>query len=163
MSERVIVNASPMIALLGIGQEGLLPRLFGEVLLPEAVRDEIEAGLSKDANVGRLAKLSGIETAPSAPVPESVEGWGLGRGESAVLAVASTEANARAVLDDLAARRCARFLGVPVLGTGRILVMAKQRGLISSVGEQIERLSANQFRMSPKLIGMLLHAAGERD
>ena len=29
--EPVVVNASPLIALLGIGQEGLLPALFGEV------------------------------------------------------------------------------------------------------------------------------------
>ncbi|WP_200239635.1 hypothetical protein [Lamprobacter modestohalophilus] len=54
MPKRVVVNASPMIALLGIGQEQLLCGLFDRVLLPQAVRDEIEAGQAKDDNVARL-------------------------------------------------------------------------------------------------------------
>lgn len=161
MAERVVVNASPMIALLAIGQEGLLPMLFDDVLIPEAVRKEIEAGRLKDANVRRLATLTWLKLAPAAPIPESVQGWGLGRGESSVLAVAAAETGCRAILDDLAARRCARFLGLSVMGTGRVLVMAKQHGLIGSVRDPIDRLTAHGFRLSERLIAKLLHDARE--
>jgi len=70
MAERVVINASPMIALLAIGQEGLLPMLFDDVLILNAVREEIEAGRSKDANVPRLATLTWLGSAPAAPIPE---------------------------------------------------------------------------------------------
>jgi predicted nucleic acid-binding protein len=160
MAERVVVNASPMVALLGIGQEGLLPALFDDVLIPEAVREEIEAGREKDANADRLATLTWLRTAPAATIPESVQGWGLGRGESSVLAIAA-EMGCRPILDDLAARRCARFLGLTVIGTGRLLVLAKQRGLIGSVREPLDRLAAQGFRMSGQLIAKLLDAADE--
>lgn len=160
MADRVVVNASPMIALLGIGQEGLLPMLFDEVLMPETVREEIEAGRAKDANADRIATLPWLRTAPAVAIPESVQGWGLGRGESSVLAIAA-EMGCRPILDDLAARRCARFLGLTVVGTGRLLVLAKQRGLIGSVREPLERLRAQGFRMSDRLIAKLLNASGE--
>jgi predicted nucleic acid-binding protein len=161
MAERVVINASPMIALLAIGQEGLLPMLFDDVLIPEAVREEIEAGRTKDANVIRIATLTWLGSAPAAPIPETVQGWGLGRGESSVLAVAAAESGCRAILDDLAARRCARFLGLTVMGTGRVLVLAKQRGLIASVRDPIDRLTARGFRLSERLVAKLLNDAGE--
>jgi predicted nucleic acid-binding protein len=159
--ERVVVNASPLIALLGIGQESLLPGLFGEVSVPRAVLLEIAAGGAKDPNAARLGSLVWAKEVTAVAVPESVQGWGLGRGESEVLAIAAQAVGTWAVLDDLAARRCARFLGVPVLGTGKILVLAKHQGLIGSVREQIDRLLRADFRLSGRLIDRLLRAAGE--
>jgi predicted nucleic acid-binding protein len=159
--ERVVVNASPLIALLGIGQESLLPGLFGEVCIPRAVLLEIAAGSATDPNAARLGSLAWAKEVTAVAVPESVQGWGLGRGESEVLAIAAQAAGTWTVLDDLAARRCARFLGVPVLGTGKILVLAKHQGLIGSVREQINRLLRADFRLSGRLIDSLLRAAGE--
>jgi predicted nucleic acid-binding protein len=160
--ERVVLNASPLIALLAIRQEGLLPALFAEVLLPPAVREEIEAGWLKDPNVARLERLTWPIMPPAEPIPETVLGWGLGRGESSVLALAH-RVGCTAVLDDLAARRCARFLGVPVVGTGRLLVLAKQRKLIPSVRDQLDQLRANGFRLSKRLSAKLLAESGEAE
>jgi len=55
--DRVVVNASPLIGLLRIKREGLLPALFGEVFIPTAVRDEIAAGRFNDPNAARLGGL----------------------------------------------------------------------------------------------------------
>ncbi len=162
MTERVVINASPLIALLAIRHEGLLPALFAEVMLPVAVREEIEAGRGKDPNVVRLDGLAWPVVMPAEPVPETVLGWGLGRGESSVLALAH-RIGCTAVLDDLAARRCARFLGVPVLGTGRLLTLAKQRDLIPSVRGQLDQLRANGFRLSERLVARLLAESGETE
>lgn len=162
-SEAVVVNASPLIALMGIGQEGLLPALFGDVSVPRAVLAEVGAGGAKDPNADRLDSLSWLRAVEAVAIPESVQGWGLGRGESEVLALAAQAPGARAILDDLAARRCARFLGVPVIGTGKVLVLAKQRGLIRSVRDQIDRLVAADFRLSERLIVRLLTAVGETE
>lgn len=160
MPDRVVVNASPLIGLLRIKREALLPALFENVFVPTAVRDEIMAGRLKDPNAARLGGLSWLMTPPDEPIPEAVLGWALGRGESSVLSAAH-QLGAVAVLDDLAARRCARFLSVPLCGTGRILVMAKHSGLIPSVKEELQKLRNSGFRLSDRLVAKLSADAGE--
>jgi len=44
------------------------------------------------------------------------------------------ETGYRAIVDDFAARRCAQTFGIQTLDTGGLLVLAKRRGLITSVG-----------------------------
>ena len=39
----VISDTSPLTALLGVGAADILPKLFTEVVIPEAVRDELRA------------------------------------------------------------------------------------------------------------------------
>jgi predicted nucleic acid-binding protein len=158
--DRVVVNASPLIGLLRIKREGLLPALFGEVFIPTTVRDEIAAGRFNDPNAARLGGLSWALTPPDESIPDAVLTWALGRGESSVLASAQ-RLGAIAVLDDLAARRCARFLEVPLCGTGRILVMAKHCGLISSVNDDLQKLRDSGFRLSDRLVAKLSADAGE--
>ena len=38
---RVIVNSTPLILLAGIGELGLLAKLYGKVVVPQAVFDEV--------------------------------------------------------------------------------------------------------------------------
>jgi predicted nucleic acid-binding protein len=58
--DRVVVNASPLIALMGIGQEQLLLGLFKEVVVPAGVMGEIALGIDKDPNATRLPSCSGF-------------------------------------------------------------------------------------------------------
>jgi predicted nucleic acid-binding protein len=58
--DRVVVNASPPIALMGIGQEQLLLGLFKEVVVPAGVMGEIALGIDKDPNATRLPSCSGF-------------------------------------------------------------------------------------------------------
>lgn len=41
---QVVVNATPIIALALVGRLNLLQQLYGEVVVPPAVRDEVLAG-----------------------------------------------------------------------------------------------------------------------
>ena len=50
-----------------------------------------------------------------------VAAWNLGNGESAVFSFAMNESGYRAVVDYLAARRCAQAFGIQTLGTGGLL------------------------------------------
>ncbi len=59
----------------------------------------------------------------------------LGAGESEVLSLALGLSGYHAVLDDAAGRRSAEALGIPFIGTGGLLLLAKKEGLIPSVGE----------------------------
>jgi predicted nucleic acid-binding protein len=57
-TERVAVNASPLIILSKCGLIDLLPRLFAEVLVPAAVWDEVLAGGPTDAAAAQLPTLT---------------------------------------------------------------------------------------------------------
>lgn len=159
--ERVVVNASPLIVLLRSDQAELLPQLFSEIVIPEAVWQEVVMGGHRDR-----AAL-GLQAAPWAqPTPVElsprVTAWNLGVGESAVLTFALERPLYRAMLDDRAARRCARTLGITLLGTGGMLVLAKRRGLLQSISEGLEKLQQAGLWLSPEIITLLLKEAGER-
>ena len=87
--DRVVVSASPLIALMGINHEDLLPQLFADVFVPTAVIREIELGSFKDPNASRLRSLDWINEVSIGDIPESILGWTLRRGESEVLAYAT--------------------------------------------------------------------------
>ena len=78
-----------------------------------------------------------------------------------MLSYALAHPGIRAVIDDAAARRCARTLGIPLLGTGGILVLAKRRGLLPSVSQGLNRLRDSGLWLSDDLIRLLLIQAGE--
>ena len=53
----------------------------------------------------------------------------------------------RVLLDDGPARRLAIRLGLPVMGTGGVLIVAKQRGILSAVRPVLDELLATGFRL----------------
>lgn len=109
MSELWVVNASPIITLAKAGYLHLLSDLAPEFQVPEVVARELLAGRPEDP--ARQALESGWgPRAPVGSIPAQILEWGLGQGESAVLTVAKERTQSVAVLDDAAARRCARTL-----------------------------------------------------
>jgi predicted nucleic acid-binding protein len=127
-AETWIINASPIITMAKAGQLSLFDRL-ANVVIPGAVVDEILNGPPSDP--ARKALESGWgRLASPAVIPEVVLEWGLGAGESAVLALALERPGCSAVLDDGAARRCARALGLSFLGTLGAVLRAQKASLI---------------------------------
>lgn len=104
MAEVWVVDASPIIALAHADALGLLEDLPAELVIPDAVADEILSGPEDPAH---RALAAGWGRTRPAVVPEIVAEWSLGRGESAVLALA-LELGATAVLADRNARRWAK-------------------------------------------------------
>ncbi|PSN15639.1 DUF3368 domain-containing protein, partial [filamentous cyanobacterium CCP5] len=66
-----------------------------------------------------------------------------------------------AILDDLAARRCAEALGLKILGTGAILILAKRRRLIASIAPGLQGLKDAGLYLSDRLVQLLKEQAGE--
>jgi predicted nucleic acid-binding protein len=128
VAELAVINASPLI-FLSRGQHLDLLRHFADrILVPEPVAREIKAKGAQDLTVKALEGVSWLEIAPAPTVPESILEWGLGEGESSVLALAHESPGVEAIIDDLAARKCAAGLGVPVRGTlGIVLAANKER------------------------------------
>lgn len=91
-----------------------------------------------------------------------VAAWDLGIGESEVLSFAMEHPGFRAMVDDKAARRCAKTLGIQTLGTGGMLVLAKRRGLVESVADALDNLRKTGLWMSDELVDLFLEEADEK-
>jgi predicted nucleic acid-binding protein len=102
-----------------------------------------------------------IEVVSPPLVPEQILGWGLGPGESSVLALAYANQGMEAIIDDLAGRRCASLLGIPVRGTLGIVLAAKKRGVIPQARPIIETLIRSGMYLSRTVIEEALRRVNE--
>lgn len=151
MAKRWVINASPLIVLGKIGQIGLLTDLADEIAIPDAVVREITAGLPDDPARNYLSE-------PKVPVvnvtnlPPELLAWDLGAGEMAVLAHVLASPGWTAVVDDNAARNCARSFNIPVKGTLAVVILAKQQGLVPSAADLIRQLQQHGYRIHDAIV-----------
>lgn len=149
-----VVNASPLILLGKINQLHLLAKLAAQVVIPHEVVLEIRAGPAEDPARLWVESEGEIYVDASTPFDLRVVAWDLGRGETAVISRALRTPGACCLLDDRAARDCARLFGVQVKGTVGVLLLAKQAGLIPAVRPALEAMLHS---------GALLHDTVVRD
>jgi predicted nucleic acid-binding protein len=158
---RWVVNASPLILLGKTGHLGLLGALADQVAVPRAVADEV--GAKPDGG----ATLQAISYAPSFVIVENeaatpeIFSWDLGAGETQVLAHALAHKVERVVIDDLEARRCAKAMGLGIIGTLGIVGRARAMGLIDQAEPVVRRLREFGLYASDELVRRLLKEVGE--
>jgi predicted nucleic acid-binding protein len=160
--EKVVINASPLIILFRGHLESLLPRLFSEICIPVAVWSEVTGGGYSDESVSGLINAEWAKKVNVPDISPSVASWDLGIGESEVLSFAVEHPGVRAMVDDKAARRCAKTLGIQTLGTGGMLVFAKRRGMIESVAAELDNLRTAGLWISDELLDLFLKEADEK-
>ncbi|XGB41517.1 MAG: DUF3368 domain-containing protein [Nodosilinea sp. LVE1205-7] len=100
-----------------------------------------------------------IQAVPA--IDSRVANWDLGLGESHVLSWVIHHPVYEAIIDDLAARKAAKILPIPVRGTLAIIVLAKQMGYISSAQQDLENLVRVGLRISPAVLNQALALVGE--
>ena len=152
MSDPVTVcNSSCLIVLNAIGRIDLLQQLLGAITIPPAV--VVEYG----------SPLPGWITVESVRNPATVKSLELqlGPGESEAITLAGELSADRVILDDKKARRIARQLNLPVTGTVALMIQAKQRGLIESLSNVLDELTAGGFFLSDSLAAAALRQVGE--
>lgn len=160
MAKVTVADAAPLIALARIGQLDLLPRVLGEVLVPETVAAECLRPAMPGAEAIAAAFAQGILirhadiARPEAIFPQ------LDAGESAAICLAQ-EVNAAVLMDERLGRAVARRLGLPVIGSLGVLIAAKRSGLIASLGATVAQMQANGYYMADALIREALIRAGE--
>ncbi|WP_333689112.1 DUF3368 domain-containing protein [Methylococcus capsulatus] len=66
------------------------------------------------------------------------------------------------ILDDLAARRCAKSMDIRVIGSMGVIVMAKQKRLISEAGPIIARLRRAGLYLDEEVVAAALEQPGEK-
>ena len=157
----VIVNTSPLQYLHQAGQLALFPKLFGRIIVPEAVVAELAAGRRLGVSLPAPEALEWIDLRhPASPV-SGLLSWELGACESAVLSLALEQPGSWVVLDDKLARQAALHLNLPLLGTAGILLRAKRAGHLDAVHPVLNQLAALGFRLTPATVRNILDLARE--
>ena len=158
----VVSDASPLVTLARIGRLELLAVLYGRVIVPEAVWQEITGVSAEKAGVVDLRQASWLEhrTVKDLAAVESLR-LQLDRGESEAV-VLSLELGADLLLmDERAGREAAQRKGLRVIGLLGLLSEAKQRRIIGLLAPVLEELRQADFRMSAELVDRVLRQAGE--
>jgi predicted nucleic acid-binding protein len=161
LAERPAVNASPLIQLADADLLDLLQLAGPEIVVPQPVADEIRAGGAADAAVRALDSIPWLRVVGVPMTPPTIHAWDLGEGESSVLAWAHANPGTLAILDDLAARRCAATLRIPVRGTLGLVLVAKQRGRIKAARPVLERMRGSGMYLSDSVLNKALELVGE--
>jgi len=160
----IVSDTSPISNLAAIGQLHLLQKLYGTVMIPVAVYQEIlNSGATDTATlavknldwiqVKSISNLAWLKTFQSNLDP--------GEAEAIVLAM---ELNAdRLIVDERRGRQKAIHSGIKVIGLLGILLASKKQGLIAEVKPLLDALIVHGFWIRNELYAELLKLSGECD
>jgi predicted nucleic acid-binding protein len=162
----VVSDTSPISYLVLIGREAVIAELYGEVVVPEAVRRELVHPRGPDVVRERISgspswlKVKATRTGEEGE-PRLEEQRGdlerLDPGEREAILLAADEEADLLLIDERAGRAAARKHGVAVTGTIGILGAAAQRDLIDPA-RAVRDLRQTTFRASADLYRWLLNA-----
>jgi predicted nucleic acid-binding protein len=162
MSNRLwVVNASPIISLANIEHAHLLPDSCDQLIIPRAVEHEILDGSDDDLAKHWISTTGQQWVQDIGSVVPLVATWDLGAGESAVLSWSYQHPEYQSVVDDLAARKCAKAFGIALCGTIGVIVIAKKVGIVPDAKPLLDRLIGVDFRIDDQLYQTALRLAGE--
>jgi predicted nucleic acid-binding protein len=156
-----VINTSPLIFLSKAGLIDLLKVVNQKIIVPTVVKDEIFAYGKEDITAQILAEKDWLIVKETPPVPTIIQNWDLGKGESEVLAWGYIHKNTEVIIDDLAGRRCALALSIPVRGTLGLVLLAKKRGVIPLARPILEQLRLTGMYLSSAVINLALAKVGE--
>jgi predicted nucleic acid-binding protein len=151
----VVADTSVLCYLVLIEQVELLPHLFGQISIPQAVYRELKAEKAPVQLQQWMTRLPTWLKIYSVTLTADVILEGLHSGErEAILLAEELKANL-IILDEKAARQIARERGLNLTGLLGILDYSATRQLID-LPTVLERLQQTTFRASPRLLRSLL-------
>jgi len=151
----VVADTSPLNYLILIGRVDVLEVLYGRILIPHAVHDEM-LSLKAPVSVRAWATsppewLNVVSPSASSQTPLAR----LDRGEMEAIALASELSADWLLIDEAAGRDEAGRQGMPTIGTLGVLRQAHQSGLLD-LRTSLDEIVRLGFRVSPSLLQILL-------
>ncbi len=164
MKPVIVSDTSPLIALAKLDHLDLLFASFIAVYIPESVyREATQDRYRQDSQ--KIHDF--IETQDAVTIHPGESGTKynefrhlLDEGESQALALAK-KVECGVLIDERLGRLIAKQQQIPVVGVMGVLLQAKSVGKISAVKPLIEQLLLHDYRLSDRVIELVLHKAGE--
>jgi len=161
----VVANSTPLIYLAALSDFHLLRDLYGTVIIPQAVFDEVvpqAIGFPVKAAVESALQswLSMGTVRDHHRVSEIARTSFLDPGEAEAIVLAQEADVSRILLDDQAAVTCARKLGLDVTRTPLIYGEARLRNWVPSLKEKLDDLRSAGFWLSDEHYRLVLSRFG---
>lgn len=144
----VVSDTGPLNYLLWIDAIDLLPQLYGSVIIPEAVRQEL-AHTNAPERVRQWA--AALPEWVSVRTPAALLTLPLDIGEQEAISLAVEIDADLLLIDDRPGREVAEAQALIVTGTLGVLVLAAQHGLLD-LEQALDRLRQTNFRVTPALL-----------
>jgi uncharacterized protein len=159
----VVSDSSAIISLAAVDQLNLLPSLYGSVVIPTAVANELRNARpnSPGRNAVEADWLRVAEVRDRAAARRFEADLDPGEAEALELTI---ELNADLLLiDESHGREVALRHGLPIIGVLGVLLEGKRRGFLQQVAPVLTELQQRAgFWISPELARQILSAAGEQ-
>lgn len=159
---KVIVNSTPLIALCHVDSLDILKKIYGEITIPKAVYNEISVKKDSVCKIQVDSSLDWIHVEKiQNEMAKEMFKTQLHEGEVEVMILAKEKEADVVVIDDMNAKKHAKYLKLPVTGTLGVLMKAKKEGYIEKLKPILDGMVQNNIYLSPKLIDRCLREVGE--
>ena len=157
----VISDSSALISLLSVEKLDILGKLFETVMIPEVVYNEVFNKKVSNLDL-KKTKFLQIEKVTDRKMVKLLK-MQLDYGESEVIALALEKGIDRVIIDDKQARKVADKLGLKVIGTLGILILAKEKQVIKEVRPLVlSMMEKINFRIDRALLNKILGILNEK-
>jgi predicted nucleic acid-binding protein len=153
----IVADTGPLISFSVIDKLDLLDRLFGQVVIPEAVWRELETYIVPFA-IPKALKYQSHVVRLREPLTEPLK---LGLGEEEAMRLFMEISGDRLLIEDYDARQLAESRGIPCIGTPGVLVLAKRKAFIPALRPLFSGLLLKNRYFSLPLLNNILVANGE--
>jgi predicted nucleic acid-binding protein len=157
----VISDSSPLNYLILIGQANLLQKLYGQVLTPPAVYDELQRPSTPRVVRDWIAQAPAWLMIYQEAISPDATLSRLDAGEREAIALAETLRADAVLIDERDGRRVAEQRHLTVIGTLQILDTAAENGIID-LPTVLDQLRLTTFRASTRLLRIFLTRDAER-
>ena len=163
----IISDTSPLSSLALVGYLSILKDIYTNVIIPQAVANELANLTEEDIRIKASLSLEWIQVQQATNLELVAclrNEYNLDLGEAEAIALALELKADELLIDERLGRREAVRLGLSITGILGVLLIAKNRGLIAKVKPIMESLiSQANFRISHQLYEEVLQTANELD
>lgn len=157
----VIADTTPLITLMKLQRLDLLEKLFGSVIIPNAVYEELISNsmyLAEAQMIAHCPFLKRFEVSNRQSIKILREVVGLDAGESEAIALAEEKNADLLIIDERKGRRVAKQMELKIIGTIGILLQAFDCGILSTIEilSYAKNLKESSIRISDTLFELIL-------
>ncbi len=157
---KIVSNTTPLISLLKIEKLTILEELYGRIIIPQEVYNELESGKHKDYYID-LTTLNWIEI-------KSIENrkalsylMDLDKGEAETIILAKEIKADLVIIDERVGRYYAKNANLKITGTLGVLLKAKNEGILKAIKPHLTELKEKGIWLSDTLIADILTLSKE--
>lgn len=158
----VVSDTTPLIALMKASHLELLQKLFGKILLPQAVFDELTSNVKfqEEAKIIKSCEFLQVVASPDKKTVDILRrATGLDLGESEAIVYAENSKADILLMDERKGRNVAAAMGLPIMGSIGVLTEAHASGLLTAADfrASLEKMQDAGIRLSERLLQTVLN------